>query len=58
MVNETHTNSYTGPRLHDCDELYDDEVRILAAAIKIRHIGKFSARESDIIVSTHARRAT
>jgi hypothetical protein len=40
-------------------ELYDDEVRILAAAIKIRHIGKFKCSGvCDVIVSTHAGRAT
>ncbi|CAB3990808.1 probable assembly chaperone of rpl4 [Paramuricea clavata] len=36
-------------------ELYDDEVRILAAAIKIRHIGKFKCSGVfDVIVSTHS----
>ena len=40
-------------------ELYDDEVRILAAAIKISHIGKFKCSGVfDVIVSTHAGRAT
>jgi hypothetical protein len=40
-------------------ELYDDEVRILAAAIKISHIGKFKCSGvCDVIVSTHAGRAT
>ena len=42
---------------HIWPELYDDEVRILAAAIKISHIGKFSG-VFDVIVSTHAGRAT
>jgi hypothetical protein len=37
-------------------ELYDDEVRILAAAIKIRHIGKFKCSGvCDVIVSTHVK---
>ena len=36
-------------------ELYDDEVRILVAAIKIRHIGKFKCSGvCDVIVSIHA----
>jgi hypothetical protein len=40
-------------------ELYDDEVRILAAAIKISHIGKFKCSGVfAVIVSTHAGRAT
>ena len=44
---------------HIWPELYDDEVRILVAAIKIRHIGKFKcAGVCDVIVSTHAGRAT
>ena len=43
---------------HIWHELYDDEVRILAAAIKIRHIGKFKGSGvCDVIVSTHAFRA-
>ena len=44
---------------HIRPELYDDEFRILAAAIKIRHIGKFKCSGVfDVIVSTHAGRAT
>jgi hypothetical protein len=40
---------------HIWPELYDDEVRILAAAIKIRHIGKFKCSGVfDVIISTHA----
>ena len=40
-------------------ELYDDEVRILAVAVKIRNIGKFKCSGvCDVIVSTHAGRAT
>jgi hypothetical protein len=44
---------------HILPELYDDEVRILATAIKIRQIGKFKCSGvCDVIVSAHAGRAT
>jgi hypothetical protein len=44
---------------HTWPELYDDEVQILAAAIKIRHNGKFKCSGVfDVIVSIHAGRAT